>query len=64
MATRFPAEFSEFLRTRGRGRVMFGSNYPMLDPARCLEGLDELGLSSEDRAAFLRDTAMQVFRLA
>jgi predicted TIM-barrel fold metal-dependent hydrolase len=42
---------------------MFGSNYPMLTQARCLEGLDDLGLDEEGRAAFLHGTARRVFGL-
>jgi len=60
---RFPADFVDYLRSRGRGRVMFGSNYPMLTHARCLDGLDGLGLAAEDRDAFLQGTAHKVFRL-
>ncbi len=61
VATRFPADFVDYLRTRGRGKVMFGSNYPMLTPMRCLAGVDELGLDTEDREAFLHGTATRVF---
>lgn len=63
VAKRFPVDFVEYLRSRGRGRVMFGSNYPMLTHARCLDGLDSLGLAVEDRDAFLHGTAHGVFRL-
>ncbi len=61
VANRFPADFIDYLRTRGRGKVMFGSNYPMLTPARCLDGLEALDLAAEDREAFLRGTARKVF---
>jgi hypothetical protein len=63
VASRFPQDFVEYLRTRGRGKVMFGSNYPMLTPARCLQGLDALELSREDLVAFLHGTARRVFRV-
>ena len=63
VAGRFPAEFVDYFRSRGTGRVMFGSNYPMLTQARCLEGLDDLGLDEEGRAAFLYGTARRVFGL-
>jgi len=63
VATRFPADFVDYLRTRGRGKVMFGSNYPMLAPGRCLDGLEALDLAAQDREAFLHGTARRVFRL-
>jgi len=61
---RFPTEFVDYLRSRGGRRVMFGSNYPMLTPVRCLEGVDELGLDPETRAAFLHENARRVFKLS
>lgn len=61
---RFPREFTEYLRERGRGRVMFGTNYPMLAHQRCMEGIDGLGLDADARAAFLHGTARKVFGLA
>ena len=62
-ATRFPPDFVEFLRGRGAKKVMFGSNYPMLTAAACLEGLPALGLSAEAQEQFLSTTARRVFKL-
>ena len=62
-ATRYPADFVEFMRGRGAGKVLFGSNYPMLTAAACLEGLDSLGLSQEAKQAFLSGNARRVFKL-
>jgi predicted TIM-barrel fold metal-dependent hydrolase len=60
---RLPSAFIDFMKGLGAGRVMFGSNWPMLDPARCLEGLDALQLAPEGRAAFLSGNARRVFKL-
>lgn len=62
-ATRYPREFVEFMRGGGIRKVMFGTNYPMLTPAACLEGLADLGLGPEATAAFLAGNARRVFRL-
>lgn len=62
-ATRYPADFVEFMRGRGARKVMFGTNYPMLTAAACLEGVDALGLNAEAREAFLSGNARRVFRL-
>jgi predicted TIM-barrel fold metal-dependent hydrolase len=62
-AKRFPADFVEFMRGRGAKKVMFGTNYPMLTPAACLEGLDDLGLSDEATELFLHGNARKVFKL-
>jgi predicted TIM-barrel fold metal-dependent hydrolase len=61
--TRYPAQLIEYLRRHGRGKVLFGSNYPMLTPARALEGLEQLGLDDLTRAMFLGDNARRVFGL-
>jgi predicted TIM-barrel fold metal-dependent hydrolase len=62
-ATRYPADFVEFLRGRGSRKVMFGTNYPMLTASACLEGLEALGLSEEAEQLFLSGNARRVFRL-
>ena len=62
-ATRYPPDFVAFLRGHGAKKVMFGSNYPMLTPAACLEGLDALGLGPEATEKFLRGNALEVFKL-
>jgi predicted TIM-barrel fold metal-dependent hydrolase len=47
----------------GKSRVMFGTNWPMLSPRKCLEGLSELGLSDEQTENFLSSNARRVFKL-
>ena len=63
-ATRYPADFVEFLRGRGSKKVMFGTNYPMLTASACLEGVGGLGLTDEAEQLFLSDNAKRVFNLA
>lgn len=60
---RYPAELTEYLRGRGRRKVLFGSNYPMITPVKALEHLDELGLDAEARELFLYGNARRVFGL-
>ena len=62
-ATRYPADFVEFMRGRGARKVMFGTNYPMLTAAACLEGVDALGLGAQACEEFLSGNARRVFRL-
>jgi uncharacterized protein len=61
--TRYPPELVHYLRGHGARKVLFGSNYPMLTPAACLEGLDTLGLAPETLEAFLGGNAQRIFRL-
>lgn len=60
---RLPRELVEFMRGRGRRQVLFGTNWPMLSPKRCLEHLEGLGLDDEVRQLFLAQNARRVFAL-
>lgn len=42
---RYPVRFVDWLRTNGPRKVLFGSNCPIVAPARALDGLDDPGLS-------------------
>jgi hypothetical protein len=60
---RFPPELVTFMRSHGRKKVLFGSNFPMIQPAACIAQLDELGLDDEAKRLFLSDNAKRVFGL-
>lgn len=63
-ASRYPANLVEYMRGRGRTKVLFGSNYPMITPQACLADIDALELDDEARAAFLGENAMRVYGLS
>ena len=60
---RLPAALVGYMRGRGRTRVLFGTNYPMLSPARALYHLDDLDLDEQARGLFLGGNAARVFQL-
>ena len=60
-AKRYPAPLVDYLRGHGSRKVLFGSNYPMIAPAKALEGLGGLDLSSETRALFLGGNALRIY---
>lgn len=60
---RYPPELVRFLKSNGAHKVMFGSNYPMIAPAKCLAALDNLQLSDDTKTAFLGGTAARLFRI-
>ena len=62
-AKRYPPELVEYMKTNGRRKVMFGTNYPMIPPTKCLEHLDDLGLEDDARDLFLFQNAQRVFKL-
>jgi uncharacterized protein len=62
---RLPAELVSYMKGRGgRRKVLFGTNYPMIQPAKALEDLDVLGLDEETRELYLDANARRVFGLA
>ncbi len=63
VAKRYPAALVEFMRGHGRRKVLFGSNYPMIQPGQALEGLARLGLDEQALALFLADNARRVYSL-
>ncbi|HEX7373479.1 MAG TPA: amidohydrolase family protein [Steroidobacteraceae bacterium] len=63
-ASRYPPNLVAWLKSHGRDKVLFGSNWPMIAPAHALEGLEKLGLDAVTSAAFLAGNARRVFRLA
>ncbi len=60
---RYPERFVDYMRKSDCGRVLFGTNYPMIPPGECLEEVDELGLSKTARRRFLFENAAGVFDL-
>ncbi|WP_405161314.1 amidohydrolase family protein [Nocardia sp. NBC_01499] len=60
---RYPPELVTYLRGHGRGKVLFGTNFPMIMPDHALAGLDDLELDKEVRDLFLAGNAQRVFRL-
>ncbi|MEO0439503.1 MAG: amidohydrolase family protein [Pseudomonadota bacterium] len=60
---RLPPDFVGFMKGLGQERVMFGTNWPMLSPATCLKGLNDLGLTDVQQDAFLSGNACRVFKL-
>ncbi|MDQ2648208.1 MAG: amidohydrolase family protein [Actinomycetota bacterium] len=59
----YPPTFTHFLRTFGARKVLWGSDWPILDFPRALAGIDDLDLSAEGRAAFFAGNAADAFAL-
>lgn len=60
---RYPPQLVAYLKSNGRKKVLFGTNYPMITPAQALAGLDTLELDEETKALFLMGNAKRVFKL-
>lgn len=59
----YPAPFVHFLKTFGRHKCIWASDYPILEFGAALTGVDDLGLSAEVRRLFLHDNAVAAFAL-
>jgi predicted TIM-barrel fold metal-dependent hydrolase len=57
------ASLVRFLNSRGQGKVMFGTDFPVLTHAASIAEVDKLNLKPEAKKALLHDTAVKAFRL-
>ncbi len=60
---RYPPALLDFMRSNGASKVLFGTNYPMITGQKALEGLDDVGLTDEQKSLFLGTNAKRVFKL-
>ncbi|MCK9926471.1 amidohydrolase family protein [Frankia sp. Mgl5] len=58
---RLPASLLHYLSTRGRDRIIFASDHPVLSMSRCTGEVANLDLTDEVRQAWLHDNAQSFF---
>jgi predicted TIM-barrel fold metal-dependent hydrolase len=59
----YPPQLIHYLKTYGKDKVLFGTNFPQLSFEKCVAQVYELGLPDEALAKFLGKNARRVFRL-
>ena len=59
----WPKALVHYLNTYGREKVLFGTDWPVIDPERAVEEIETLGIRPESKALLMRDNALRVFRL-
>jgi predicted TIM-barrel fold metal-dependent hydrolase len=59
----YPPQLLHYLKTYGKEKVLFGTNFPQLSFEKCIAQIDELGLPHEVLANFLGENARRVFKL-
>ena len=59
----WPPEIVHYLDTYGRHKVLFGTDWPVIDPERAVAEIAALDLRPESRRALMRENALRVFRL-
>ena len=62
-AKRYPPELVAYMKAHGIRKVLFGTNYPMITPQRCLHHIDSLNMTEEQLGRFLYQNAAEVFEL-
>jgi uncharacterized protein len=60
----YPPQLIHYLKTYGKEKMLFGTNFPQLSLEKCVQQVEELGLSDEVAARFLFQNARRVFNLA
>jgi predicted TIM-barrel fold metal-dependent hydrolase len=59
----WPADFVHYANSYGRHKVMFGTDWPVVDPERAVQEVAGLDLKPETTRLLMRDNALRVFRL-
>jgi uncharacterized protein len=59
----YPPQLVQFLRTYGKDKVMFGSNFPQLPLDRCMKQVTAMQLPPDVQRKFLFENAERVFNL-
>ncbi len=59
----WPKALVHYLNTYGREKVLFGTDWPVIDPERAVQEIETLGLRPESKALLMRDNALRVFHL-
>ncbi|MGH8669439.1 MAG: amidohydrolase family protein [Burkholderiales bacterium] len=59
----WPQAFIHYINTFGQDKVLFGSDYPVLDFVRTREEIEALGLREQAKGKLLRHNALRVYKL-
>jgi predicted TIM-barrel fold metal-dependent hydrolase len=59
----WPDSFVKYINSYGREKVMFGTDFPVLDWSRTMKEIADLGFREDVRRKFLRENAVRVFGL-
>jgi hypothetical protein len=60
----WPEAFVHYANSFGREKVMFGTDWPVIDPERAVREISELGFRDEAKSLLMRENAVRVFKLS
>jgi predicted TIM-barrel fold metal-dependent hydrolase len=58
----WPSSFVHYANTYGREKVLFGTDWPVIDPERATKEIDDLGFRPESFACLMRANALRIFK--
>ena len=58
----WPPAFIHYAKTYGRQKVLFGTDWPVIDPERAVREIGDLGFSPEALPMMMRDNALRIFK--
>ena len=59
----WPESFVKFLNSWGSKKVIFGTDFPVIDPERARAEIEKLGIREEAKRRFLRDNLIELYKL-
>ncbi len=59
----WPPQYVHYANSYGRHKVLFGTDWPVIDPERAVTEVDGLELQAEAKRMLMRDNALRVFKL-
>ncbi len=59
----WPQPFVHYLNTWGQDKVLFGTDWPVIDPERAISEIEELEVRPGSKKKLLRENALRLFRL-
>ncbi|MEO0682795.1 MAG: amidohydrolase family protein [Pseudomonadota bacterium] len=59
----WPPQLVHYLNTYGREKVLFGTDWPVIDPERAVREIEDLNLRPESHRMLMRENALRVFDL-
>jgi predicted TIM-barrel fold metal-dependent hydrolase len=58
----WPKQYVHYANSYGMSKVLFGTDWPVIDPERAVKEVGELGLKPEAHKLMMRDNALRIFK--
>ena len=59
----WPDSFVQYINTYGQDKVIFGTDFPVLDFERTRDEIEDLGFRPEPKRKLLRDNVIRIYGL-